>query len=94
MKGGQKMYALIYDEYNLQMKQKRIISIHKTRENADKALNKRLKKMGKKVWECNTRIVWVKGNRFKKGEQITPVDFETWGPNDKIPAGEYSTDSD
>jgi hypothetical protein len=34
------MYALIYDEYDLANREKRVISVHKTRGTAEKALKK------------------------------------------------------
>ena len=88
------MYALIYDEFDPDKREKRVISRHKTRERAEKALEERKQKLGKRVWECNTRIVWIKKGQFREGDQITPDAFETWAPDDKIPEGEYSTDTE
>ena len=51
------MYALIYDEYDLAKPRKRVISVHRKRETAEQALAKRQRKLGKRVWECDTRIV-------------------------------------
>ena len=34
------MYALIYDEFNPAKREKKVISLHKARETADKALKK------------------------------------------------------
>ena len=53
------MYALIYDESDPAKREKKVISVHKTRETAEKALKKRQHKLDKRVWECNTRIVWA-----------------------------------
>lgn len=85
------MYALIYDEYNPDVPQKRIISTHRTREEAEVALDRRRQKLGRRVWQCSTRIVWVREDRFHEGDSITTVDFETWSPNDRSPEGEYDT---
>ena len=49
-----------------------------------------MKKLGRRVWECNTRIVWIKKGRFREGDQISPDAFETWAPDDKIPEGEFA----
>ena len=87
------MYALIYDEFDPAKREKRVISVHKTREAAEKALKKRQRKLGKRVWECYTRIVWVY-DRVKKGENITPNSFDTWAPGEKIPAGDQIPDGD
>ena len=53
------MYALIYDEHMLDKPQKKVIYVHDKREEADIALEKRKEELGRKVWECHTRIVWV-----------------------------------
>lgn len=87
------MYALIYDEYDLSKPRKKVISVHRSRETAEKALAKRMKKLGKRVWECDTRIVWVK-NHVATGDFIKAADFETWRPGEKIPVGERYPDSD
>ena len=41
-------YVLFYDEFDPAMHEKRVISIQKTRETAEKALNKRQRKLSKK----------------------------------------------
>ena len=87
------MYALIYDEYDLSKPRKKVISVHRSRENAEKALAKRMKKLGKRVWECDTRIVWVK-THVATGNIIEAGDFETWRPDEEIPVGERYPDSD
>ena len=46
------MYALIYDEFDLAKREKKVISVHKTREMAEKALKKRQRKLYRRVWEC------------------------------------------
>jgi hypothetical protein len=51
------MYALIYDEFDPAKREKKVISVHETREAAEKALKKRQRELGKRVWECHTRIV-------------------------------------
>ncbi len=51
------MYALIYDEHMLDKPQKKVISIHDSREDADVALEERKKELGRKVYECNTPYI-------------------------------------
>ena len=87
------MFALIYDEFDPAMRKKEVISVHKTRETAEKALEKRMQKLGKRVWECHTRIVWVY-KRPRAGDYVTPDAFETWAPGEKIPAGDLVPDGD
>jgi hypothetical protein len=87
------MYALIYDEYDLAVREKKVISVHKSRENAEKALKGRQKQLGRRVWECHTRIVWVR-NRVREGDTITPRSFDTWAPGEKIPHGDTVPDGD
>jgi len=87
------MYALIYDEFEPAKRAKRVISVHKTRATAEQALQKRQHKLKKRVWECNTRIVWVY-DPVHKGDTITPDEFDTWAPGEKIPAGDQVPDGD
>jgi hypothetical protein len=87
------MYALIYDEFDLTQRQKKVISVHKSRETAEKALEKRQRKLGKKVWECNTRIVWL-NTPASSGDTITPDLFDTWAPGEEIPRGDRVPDGD
>ena len=71
------MYALIYDEFDPTEREKKVISVHKTRETAEKALQKRQRELGKKVWECHTRIVWVY-DKVRADDRITSNGFDTW----------------
>ena len=87
------MYALIYDEFDPAIREKKVISVHRTRENAEKALKVRQKQLGRRVWECHTRIVWAR-NPVRKGDTITPRSFATWAPGEKIPAGDTVPDGD
>jgi hypothetical protein len=87
------MYALIYDEFDLSKREKKVVSVHKSRETAEKALEKRQRKLGKKVWECNTRIVWVDA-QVHAGDTITPDLFDTWAPGEKIPRADRIPDGD
>jgi hypothetical protein len=87
------MYALIYDEHRLERPQKRVISVHDTRKNAELALEDRKVALGRKVWECNTRIVWVE-KRIAAGESVGPREYATWRPGEPIPEGELHSDSD
>jgi len=87
------MYALIYDEHQLENPSKKVISVHASREDADSALEKRKKELGKKVWECNTRIVWIE-KEINSGDVVNPGEYETWRPGEAIPEGEVNADSD
>jgi hypothetical protein len=87
------MYALIYDEFDPANREKKVVSVHKTRKTAEKALTVRQKRLGRRVWECHTRVVWVK-KRIRKGDTITPTSFDTWAPGEKIPASEQVPDGD
>ena len=74
----QVMSALIYDNFDPNKREKRVISIQDTRKMAESAMEKRQQELVKRVWECNTRIVWIKKGEFREGDQITPDSFETW----------------
>jgi hypothetical protein len=87
------MFALIYDTHELDKPRKRVISVHNSRENAEKALVARIKRMGKTVTECNTRIVWV-NRKVKSEDVVVEKDFSTWMPGEKIPYGETHSDTD
>ena len=87
------MYALIYDEFDSAIREKKVVSVYKTRKTAHKALKERQKRLGRRVWECHTRVVWVK-NPVRKGDTITPTSFDTWAPGEKIPASEQVPDGD
>ena len=87
------MYALIYDEHHLDRPQKRVISAHGDREEADIALEKRKEELGKKVWNCNRRIVWVE-RELVTGDFVGPGEYENWRPGEDIPEGELYADSD
>jgi len=87
------MYALIYDEHRLDKPEKRVISIHDSREAAEVALEKRKEELGRKVWECHTRIVWTE-KRIKTGNVVGPGEYDTWRPGEDIPEGELHADSD
>ena len=87
------MYALIYDDFDPDKREKWVISLHKTRQTAEKALQKRQRKLDRKVWECHTRIVWVH-DPVHAGDTITPTHFDTWAPGEKIPAADQIPDGD
>ena len=53
------MFALIYDTHELDKPLKMVLSLHRSRETAERALNKRMLRLGKTVEECDTRIVWL-----------------------------------
>lgn len=87
------MYALIYDKRDPIMREKKVISLHQTRETAQRALEKRMRKLGKRVWECDTRIVWVY-KRPRVGDYLKPGAFDTWAPGEEIPLGDRVSDTD
>jgi hypothetical protein len=87
------MYALIYDEHDFLKPRKEIISVHRSRKTAEKALEKRMRNLNRTVEECNTRIVWVEGKAFK-GHYISEADFKTWRPGERIPQGDLYSDTD
>jgi hypothetical protein len=87
------MYALIYDDHHLDQTQKKVISVHAGRDESYKALSIRQKELGKKVWECNTRIVWT-DKAVAAGEVLVSTEFVTWRPDEDIPEGELNSDSD
>jgi len=87
------MFALIYDTHELDKPKKKVISLHKSRETAEKALEKRKKQLGKSTLECDTRIVWV-DRKLKHGDFVIDEDFSTWKPGERIPWGETHSDTD
>ena len=87
------MFALIYDTHELDKPKKRVLSVHKNRENAEKALAQRLHQLKKTVTECNTRIVWMNRN-VKCDDFVIEEDFSTWKPGEKVPYGETHSDTD
>jgi hypothetical protein len=87
------MYALVYDEFDPKKPMKRVISVHKSRKAAEITLAKRQRRLGRKVWECYTRIVWVDGP-VHTGDYLKPEAFDTWAPGEEIPEGERISDTD
>ena len=87
------MYALIYDEHDLANAKKYVLSVHKTRETAENALEKRKRELGKSVQECNTRIVWIE-KAIKAGVNVEPGEYDTWRPGEEVPHGEMYSDTD
>ena len=88
------MYALIFDEHNLKKPFKKVISVHRTRKGAETALGKHRKTThGKRLWECNMRVVWTQ-EKVKTGDVVTAPQFETWRPGEIIPEGELRSDGD
>ena len=76
------MFALIYDEHRLERPQKKVLSVHASRGNAELALEKRKKELGRKVWECHTRIVWVE-KKVATGDTVGPGEYATWRPGNR-----------
>jgi len=87
------MYALIYDDHNLEHLQKKVISVHETREKSDAALSKRQIELGKRVYECNTRIVWT-DKAVDANDVLEASEFVTWRSDEDIPEGELRSNSD
>ena len=87
------MFALIYDTHELDRPFKQVLSVHKSRKTAERALEKRMARLGKRVWDCDTRIVWLKENA-KPGYGITEDAFSIWQPGETIPYGENHPDCD
>ena len=87
------MFALIYDTRELDKPQKRVLSVHKTRQTAERVLEMRMARLGKKVEECDTRIVWVK-RKVQREDVVIDKDFSTWRPGEKVPYGETHSDTD
>ncbi|MEN8246826.1 MAG: hypothetical protein ABFS43_18210 [Thermodesulfobacteriota bacterium] len=87
------MFALIYDKHQSDRPFKKVISVYNSRENAEIALEERKKELGREVWECHTRIVWLE-KQIDTGEVVGPGEYCTWGPDEKIPEGEIHSDSD
>lgn len=87
------MYTIIYDENDPNKPMKQVLSTHKSRATAETALDKRMKTLSKRVWECDARIVWT-DKKVRVGDLISSKDFSTWRPGEKIPVGERYSDSD
>jgi hypothetical protein len=87
------MFALIYDTHELDKPQKRVLSVHKHRATAETALAERIRRLGKTVEECDSRIVWV-NRKVRRGDVVIDKDFSNWKPGEKIPYGELHPDCD
>jgi hypothetical protein len=87
------MYALIYDDFDVSKPNKEVISVHKSRETAERALAKRRRKLGLSTLECHTRIVWT-DEKIRIGNYLMPGSYDTWAPNEKIPESEKVPDGD
>jgi hypothetical protein len=87
------MFALIYDTHELDKPRKMVVSVHKSRLTAEKALEKRKKRLRKSTLECDTRIVWV-DQTIHYGDTIIEKEFSTWKPGEQIPYGEMHSDTD
>ena len=85
------MYALVYDESVRPQPLKKVISVHKTRRAEEKAMDKRIHKIGKRVWESNTHIVWIE-HEVKSGDFVSDRHFFTWRPGKIVPENERYSD--
>ena len=87
------MFALIYDEHRLDRPLKKVISVHKSRWAAEIALENRKQRLGRRVWECHTRIVWTK-RPVTVGDAVGPGEYDLWRPGETVPEGEMHSDCD
>jgi hypothetical protein len=87
------MYALIYDEHQLDRPRKKVISIHRRRDTAESALKQRMKKLGRSVADCNTRIVWVEKS-VRAGDTVGPGEYDSYRAGEDVPLGDVFADSD
>lgn len=87
------MYAVIYDEYDPSEPMKRVLSVHRRRDTAERALVRRMRGLGRRVWECRSRVVWVNG-MARANDWLAPSTFTTWRPGERIPWGETHSDTD
>jgi len=62
-------------------------SIFKIKHHANKALIQRQNKLGRRVCECNTRIIWT-NNAVVADDVLETGEFVTWHPDEDIPEGE------
>lgn len=81
------MYAIIYDDWDPLKPKKEVISVHKSRETAERTLEKHMRSLGRWIEDCNARIVWVKGS-VRAGHYLTMPDFQTWRPGETVSEGE------
>ena len=47
------MFALIYDTHEMDKPFKKVFSLPRSRETDERALEKRMTRLGKKVWDCD-----------------------------------------
>jgi len=87
------MFALIYDPHDMSKPFKQVLSVHKTREAAQQALEKRMARSGKHLWERDARIVWLTENA-KPGYGVTENAFSTRQPGESIPYGQTQAERD
>lgn len=87
------MYALIFDDHDLDHPLKRVVSVHPTRTDAEDVLAEHWKTHGEHWEQCNLRVVWTEA-KVAVGGSITPGQFETWRPGETIPEGELHSDED
>ena len=87
------MYALICDEFEPTHRKKKVLSVHQTRMTAEKAQMELPRKLLQRGSECYTRIVWAY-HPIRKGEYITPDDFDTWAPGERIPESDRVPECD
>ena len=87
------MFALIFDKHRLNHPRKKVISVHRSRQEAEEALENRREALGRRIWECHTRIVWTE-KKISAGDFVGPGDYDNWRPGEKIPYGELYSDAD
>lgn len=92
-RGGNAMFALIYDDHDPGKPSKEVLSVHRSRRTAEKALDARRASLKRSIAQCNTRIVWT-DRPVHAGDRLTVHEFESWAPGERIPSGELFSDTD
>ncbi len=72
------MYALIFKDISQNKIEKKVISVHASRKDSERALKKRQAEFGKDTWVCRTRIVWT-DKAVQPGDIIGENDRLVWG---------------
>jgi hypothetical protein len=73
------MVALIYDIHELDKPFKRVLSVNKSRETAERALEKRMARLGKKKWGSATRALFGSKKKSSRGTGSQRTHFRLGG---------------